>query len=119
MSTSAVLRARFPGLIANYHRYVGAAGRSLDKSGQMGWFFLTAMRQIPWALRPVMPWGIYVLPLLAMLPVLFQLNPAVGAAVPLLASRLMLSACGAVALISSLGMVVEWIVWQENAPLPP
>ena len=51
MSTSAVLRARFPGLIANYHRYVGAAGRSLDKSGQMGWFFLTAMRQIPWALR--------------------------------------------------------------------
>ncbi|BBX24518.1 membrane protein [Mycolicibacter terrae] len=51
MSTSAVLRARFPGLIANYHRYVGAAGRSLDKSGQMGWFFLTAIRQIPWALR--------------------------------------------------------------------
>jgi hypothetical protein len=70
--------------------------------------------QIPWALRPVMPWGIYLLPLLAMLPVLFQLNPAVGAAVPLLASRLMLSACGAVALISSLGMVVEWIVWQEK-----
>ncbi|GFG87415.1 MULTISPECIES: ABC transporter permease [Mycobacteriaceae] len=51
MSTSAVVRARFPGLIANYHRYVGAAGRSLDKSGQMGWFFLTAIRQIPWALR--------------------------------------------------------------------
>lgn len=51
MSTSAVVRARFPGLIANYHRYVGAAGRSLDNSGQMGWFFLTAIRQIPWALR--------------------------------------------------------------------
>ncbi|RAU92425.1 ABC transporter permease [Mycolicibacter senuensis] len=51
MSTSAVVRARFPGLIANYQRYVGAAGRSLDKSGQMGWFFLTAIRQIPWALR--------------------------------------------------------------------
>ncbi|AEF34121.1 integral membrane protein YrbE1B [Mycolicibacter sinensis] len=46
-----MVRARFPGLIANYHRYVGAAGRSLDKSGQMGWFFLTAIRQIPWALR--------------------------------------------------------------------
>ncbi|GFG71648.1 MAG: ABC transporter permease [Mycolicibacter algericus] len=51
MSTSAVVRARFPGLIANYQRYIGAAGRSLDKSGQMGWFFLTAIRQIPWALR--------------------------------------------------------------------
>jgi phospholipid/cholesterol/gamma-HCH transport system permease protein len=51
MSTSAVLRGRYPGLIANYQRYVGAAGRSLDKSGQMGWFFLTAIRQIPWALR--------------------------------------------------------------------
>ncbi|OBH19571.1 ABC transporter permease [Mycolicibacter terrae] len=51
MSTSAVLRGRFPGLIANYQRYVGAAGRSLEKSGQLGWFSLTAMRQIPWALR--------------------------------------------------------------------
>ncbi|MDD7812097.1 ABC transporter permease [Mycolicibacter sinensis] len=51
MSTSAVLRGRFPGLIANYHRYVGAAGRSLEKSGQLGWFSATAVRQIPWALR--------------------------------------------------------------------
>ncbi|MEB3020193.1 ABC transporter permease [[Mycobacterium] crassicus] len=51
MSTSAVLRGRFPGLIANYQRYVGAAGRSLERSGQLGWFSVIAVRQIPWALR--------------------------------------------------------------------
>src|SRR5690625_7475793 len=51
MSTSAVVRARFPGLAANYHRYVGAAGRALDRTGSLGWFSLTALRQIPWALR--------------------------------------------------------------------
>ena len=51
MSTSTVVRGRFPGLVANYQRYVGMAGRSLDRSGRLGWFALTALRQIPWALR--------------------------------------------------------------------
>ena len=31
MSTSTVVRGRFPGLVANYQRYVGMAGRSLDE----------------------------------------------------------------------------------------
>lgn len=51
MATAAVLRARFPGLIANYHRYVGAVGRGIDRSGHLGWFSMNAIRQIPWALR--------------------------------------------------------------------
>ena len=51
MATSAVLRARFPGVVRNYHRYLGAAGRSLDRTGQLGWFSLAAVREIPWAAR--------------------------------------------------------------------
>lgn len=51
MSTSTVVRGRFPGLVANYQRYVGMAGRGLERSGRLGWFSLTALRQIPWALR--------------------------------------------------------------------
>lgn len=50
-TTVAVLRSRFPGLTRNYDRYIGSAGRALDRSGQLGWFSFTAMRQIPWALR--------------------------------------------------------------------
>ncbi|WP_067968993.1 ABC transporter permease [Mycolicibacter icosiumassiliensis] len=51
MSTSTVVRGRFPGLVANYQRYVGMAGRGLERSGRLGWFSQTALRQIPWALR--------------------------------------------------------------------
>ena len=51
MSTSTVVRGRFPGLVANYQRYVGMAGRGLERSGRLGWFSVTALRQIPWALR--------------------------------------------------------------------
>ncbi|MGV0625671.1 ABC transporter permease [Mycolicibacter minnesotensis] len=51
MSTSAVVRGRFPGLVANYHRYVGMAGRGLERSGRLGWFSVLALREIPWALR--------------------------------------------------------------------
>lgn len=51
MSTSTVVRGRFPGLVANYNRYVGVAGRSLERTGRLGWFSLIALREIPWALR--------------------------------------------------------------------
>ena len=51
MSTSTVVRGRLPGLVANYQRYVGMAGRGLERSGRLGWFSLTALREIPWALR--------------------------------------------------------------------
>jgi len=68
--------------------------------------------QIPWALRPVMPWGIYVLPLFALLATLCLLNPFLE--MPPSAGRWTLSLCSAVALMSSLGMGLQWIVWQEK-----
>jgi len=51
MSTAAVVRARFPRAIANVNRYAGGVGRGLDESGQLAWFMLTSLGQIPHALH--------------------------------------------------------------------
>ena len=51
MSTSAVLRARFPRATANFNRYAGAAGRGLDEAGRLAWFSLRCVRGTVHALR--------------------------------------------------------------------
>jgi phospholipid/cholesterol/gamma-HCH transport system permease protein len=51
MSTAAVLRARFPRAAATFSRYGGAPARQLVQVGQMTWFALTAVGQIPFALQ--------------------------------------------------------------------
>lgn len=51
MSTSAVVRSRFPRAVANVNRYVGSVGRGLDESGQLAWFILTSLGQIPHAIH--------------------------------------------------------------------
>jgi phospholipid/cholesterol/gamma-HCH transport system permease protein len=50
MSTTAVLRARFPRASANLNKYGGAASRGLDTAGEMTWFALQALGNIPNAL---------------------------------------------------------------------
>ncbi|BBZ42657.1 MlaE family ABC transporter permease [Mycobacterium conspicuum] len=50
MSTTAVLRARFPRASANLNKYGGAASRGLDVAGQMTWFALQSIGNIPNAL---------------------------------------------------------------------
>ena len=51
MTTAAVLRARFPRATENLNRYGGAAGRGLDDLGQMAWFGVVCIGQVPHALR--------------------------------------------------------------------
>jgi phospholipid/cholesterol/gamma-HCH transport system permease protein len=50
MSTTQVLRARFPRATANLNRYGGAAARGLDTAGHMTWFACQAIGNIPHAL---------------------------------------------------------------------
>jgi phospholipid/cholesterol/gamma-HCH transport system permease protein len=50
MSTSSVLRSRYPRAAANINRYAGGAGRALDQIGQMAWFAVVSIWQIGWAL---------------------------------------------------------------------
>jgi phospholipid/cholesterol/gamma-HCH transport system permease protein len=50
MSTAEVVRSRFPRATANLNRYGGAFGRALDTVGQMTWFALQAIGNIPHAI---------------------------------------------------------------------
>ncbi|HYB80958.1 MAG TPA: ABC transporter permease [Mycobacterium sp.] len=51
MSTAAAARVSFPRAAATLGRYGGAAARLLIEVGQMTWFALTAVAQIPFALQ--------------------------------------------------------------------
>ncbi|BBX75400.1 ABC transporter permease [Mycobacterium shinjukuense] len=51
MSTAAVVRARFPRLVANVNRYAGSVTRGLDETGRLAWFILTSVGQVPHALH--------------------------------------------------------------------
>jgi phospholipid/cholesterol/gamma-HCH transport system permease protein len=51
MSTAAAARVRFPRAATTLGRYGGAAARQLIEVGQMIWFALTAVGQIPFALQ--------------------------------------------------------------------
>ena len=51
MSTSAVLRSRFPRTVARGEKFVGTPGRFLDSVGHIAWFVVTAVGSIGHALR--------------------------------------------------------------------
>src|SRR3984957_6252017 len=50
MSTSAVLRGRFPRASATFRHYGDAATKPLDEAGRIGWFAATGVRDMTWAL---------------------------------------------------------------------
>ena len=50
LSTTQVLRARFPRVSANLRRYGGAASKPLDEAGKLGWFTIVGVRDMAWAL---------------------------------------------------------------------
>lgn len=51
MGNAAVVRARFPRTAANLNNYGGAPSRAMDSFGQMVWFTLVSVGQIPLTLR--------------------------------------------------------------------
>src|SRR6478609_6520780 len=51
MSTGTVVRARFPRATANLNKYAGAAGRGLATTGELAWFVLQSLGQIPHAIH--------------------------------------------------------------------
>jgi phospholipid/cholesterol/gamma-HCH transport system permease protein len=51
MTTSAVVRARFPRAANNFDVYAGGPGRVLDRFGRMVWFTLLSLGEIPLTLR--------------------------------------------------------------------
>ncbi|OBA83949.1 ABC transporter permease [Mycobacterium sp. 1164966.3] len=51
MSTGTVARQRFPRAVANVKHYGGAFNRGIDEIGQMAWFSLVSLGQIPHAIH--------------------------------------------------------------------
>jgi phospholipid/cholesterol/gamma-HCH transport system permease protein len=51
VTSSTVLRSRFPGTYSRVTKWGGAPGRFLDNTGHLAWFIVTAVGQIPNALR--------------------------------------------------------------------
>lgn len=51
MSTSAVVRSRFPRTVANFNKTVGSVGRGIGTTGELAWFILKSIGQIPHAIH--------------------------------------------------------------------
>jgi len=51
MSTTAVVRARFPRAVAFVEQYPGMVGRALERIGKLAWFAVISIGEIGWALR--------------------------------------------------------------------
>jgi len=51
VSNSAVVRTRHPRAFANVGKWLGAPGRYLESSGQVAWFIVVAVGQIPMAIQ--------------------------------------------------------------------
>ena len=51
MSTGTVVRSRFPRATANIGKYAGAAGRGLATTGELTWFVVQSLGQIPHAIH--------------------------------------------------------------------
>jgi phospholipid/cholesterol/gamma-HCH transport system permease protein len=51
MTTAAVIRARYPRAVNSFDRYTGAPGKALETFGQMVWFTLLSLGEIPLTLR--------------------------------------------------------------------
>lgn len=51
MTNAAVVRARYPRTAAGVDRYAGAPSRAMESFGQMVWFILASIGQVPYTLR--------------------------------------------------------------------
>ncbi|HUL99570.1 MAG TPA: ABC transporter permease [Mycobacterium sp.] len=51
MTSSTVVRSRYPRAYSQLAKWGGAPGRFLDSTGHIAWFIVTAVGQIPYALR--------------------------------------------------------------------
>jgi hypothetical protein len=72
--------------------------------------------QIPWAVRPLVPfaWALWIFPLAIMIFSVLTINPALGADVPRLALRAPVALVGGVSLLASFGMLAQWFVSSQQ-----
>jgi hypothetical protein len=72
--------------------------------------------QIPWAVRPLVPfaWAMWLFPLVVLLFTLLTINPGLGAGMPSLLLRAPLGAVGGASLLVSFGLLAQWFVSSQQ-----
>jgi hypothetical protein len=72
--------------------------------------------QIPWAVRPLVPyaWAMWIFPLVIAVFCLLTINPALGATAPRLVLRAPLGLAGGISLLVSLGMLAQWFISSQQ-----
>ena len=72
--------------------------------------------QIPWAMRPLVPfaWALWIFPLAIAIFSVLTINPALGADVPRLALRAPVGLVGSMSLLVSFGMLAQWFVSSQQ-----
>jgi hypothetical protein len=70
--------------------------------------------QIPWAVRPLVSWALFVVPTAGLAAVLLALRPALRESVPPLAFRGLVLAVGGVALATGAGLLGQWLVASQQ-----
>jgi len=72
--------------------------------------------QIPWAVRPLVPfaWAMWLFPLVIAIFALLTINSELGAGVPRMALRAPVALVGGVSLLVSLGMLAQWFVSSQQ-----
>lgn len=72
--------------------------------------------QIPWAMRPLVPWAwaMWLFPILVSTFCLLTINPGLGAAIPRLVLRLPLGAAGGLSLLVAFGLLAQWFISSQQ-----
>jgi hypothetical protein len=65
--------------------------------------------QIPWGMRPLISWAIWVFPLVVLAFCVLTIHPTIVARVPAVVFRVPLAAVGALSLLAGGGMLIEWV----------
>jgi hypothetical protein len=72
--------------------------------------------QIPWAVRPLVPfaWAMWIFPMAIAIFSILTVNPAIGAAVPRLALRAPVGLVGGMSLVVCAGMLAQWFISSQQ-----
>jgi hypothetical protein len=75
--------------------------------------------QIPWAVRPLVPWAwaMWLFPLVVLLFCALTMHPDLGAALPLVALRAPLAAVAGLSLLASGGLLAQWFISSQKDAL--
>jgi len=85
-------------------------------TGMSGLLRREPVDQIPWAVRPLVPfaWAMWVFIPMVLVFALLTINPGLGAGLPRLILRVPLGAVGGISLLVSFGLLAQWFISSQQ-----